>query len=132
MLILTRKPGESLYIGDHVKVTIVEIKGNQIRVGIDAPSDLRIYREEIYRQILDENKKAAEGMMIESSLEELSGGWNLKSSGDGASGEKGKRKVGSGMQAQSPSFLVKRKPGGPDKLGTSVDSPEKGEGKKES
>ena len=52
MLILTRKPGESLYIGDDVKVTIVEIKGNQIRVGIDAPADLRIYREEIYKQIL--------------------------------------------------------------------------------
>ena len=59
MLILTRKPGESLYIGDTVKVTIVEIKGNQIRVGIDAPRDLRIYREEIYRQILEENKSAA-------------------------------------------------------------------------
>ena len=59
MLILTRKPGESLYIGDTVKVTIVEIKGNQIRVGIEAPQELRIYREEIYMQILEENKSAA-------------------------------------------------------------------------
>jgi carbon storage regulator len=59
MLILTRKPGESLYIGD-VKVTIVELKGHQIRIGIDAPPEIRIYREEIYLQILDENRKAAE------------------------------------------------------------------------
>ena len=75
MLILTRKPGESLYIGDNIKVTIVEIKGNQIRVGIEAPSDQRIYREEIYLQILDENKKAAQGVLSDTSLEQLSGGW---------------------------------------------------------
>jgi carbon storage regulator len=75
MLILTRKPGESLYIGDNVKVTIVEIKGNQIRVGIDAPSELRIYREEIYVQILEENKKAAEAEMSGSALDQLSGSW---------------------------------------------------------
>lgn len=132
MLILTRKPGESLYIGDHVKVTIVEIKGNQIRVGIDAPSDLRIYREEIYLQILDENKKAAEGVLIDSSLDELSGGWNLKTPADAATGDATKRRGGSAMQAQAPSFLVKRKSGGSDKIRTSADSPEKGEGKKES
>lgn len=76
MLILTRKPGESLYIGDTVKVTIVEIKGNQIRVGIEAPSELRIYREEIYVQILEENRKAAEAPMVGSGgLDELSGVW---------------------------------------------------------
>jgi carbon storage regulator len=59
MLILTRKSGESLYIGDDVKITIVEVKGNQIRVGIDAPPKIRVYREEIYLQILEENKNAA-------------------------------------------------------------------------
>jgi len=59
MLILTRKPGESLYIGDDVKVTIVELKGRQIRVGIEAPKSYRIYREEIYLAILEENRKAA-------------------------------------------------------------------------
>lgn len=61
MLILTRKPGERIYIGDQIKITIVEIKGNQIRIGIDAPNSTRIYREEIYLQILEENKLAAEG-----------------------------------------------------------------------
>ncbi|MEN9846893.1 MAG: carbon storage regulator CsrA [Pseudomonadota bacterium] len=75
MLILTRKPGESLYIGDNLKVTIVEIKGNQIRVGIDAPPEYRIYREEIYLQILEENKKAAEAGISGDALEQLSGTW---------------------------------------------------------
>jgi carbon storage regulator len=74
MLILTRKPGESLYIGDHIKVIIVEIKGNQIRVGIEAPSDVRIYREEIYLQILEENKNAAEAGPVEA-LAGLSEAW---------------------------------------------------------
>jgi len=59
MLILTRKPGETLYIGDDIKITIVEIKGHQIRLGIEAPREFRVYREEIYQAILDENKSAA-------------------------------------------------------------------------
>ncbi len=59
MLVLTRKPGESLYIGDDIKVTLMEIKGNQVRVGVAAPSSVRIYREEIYLQILEENQSAA-------------------------------------------------------------------------
>lgn len=59
MLILTRKPGESLYIGDDVKVSIVEIKGHQIRIGIEAPKECRVYREEIYLAILEENRSAA-------------------------------------------------------------------------
>lgn len=76
MLILTRKPGESLYIGDEIKVTIVEIKGNQIRVGIEAPVNLRIYREEIYVQILEENVKAAESSSVPvEGLEGLSDVW---------------------------------------------------------
>ena len=79
MLILTRKPGESLYIGDSVKITIVEIKGNQIRVGIDAPTDLRIYREEIYMQILEENRTAAEGVMSGNALDQLTGVWKGRS-----------------------------------------------------
>ena len=77
MLILTRKPGESLYIGDTIKVTIVEIKGHQIRVGIEAPVELRIYREEIYFQILEENRKAAEASMTaEVGLDSLSAAWS--------------------------------------------------------
>ena len=59
MLVLTRKPGESVYIGNDVKITLMEIKGNQIRIGVDAPQSVKIYREEIYLQILEENKQAA-------------------------------------------------------------------------
>jgi carbon storage regulator len=109
MLILTRKPGESLYIGDNVKVTIVEIKGNQIRVGIDAPAELRIYREEIYRQILEENKSAAAGVVASSVLDELSGGWK----GVGPGGKESKLPRSTKAQpmrpASQPPVFVKRK-----------------------
>jgi carbon storage regulator len=130
MLILTRKPGESLYIGDSVKVTIVEIKGNQIRVGIDAPSDLRIYREEIYLQILDENKKAAEGVVMDSSLDTVAGSWKFPSQANVPRGDKGQRGVGSQLQAQSPSLLVKKRPGSVDRGRADVASSGKGEDKK--
>lgn len=51
MLILTRKVGESLIIGDNVKVTVLAVKGNQVRVGIDAPKDVQVHREEIFERI---------------------------------------------------------------------------------
>jgi carbon storage regulator len=71
LLILTRKPGESIYIGD-IKVTVVEVKGPQIRLGIKAPKEVRIYREEIYLQILEENRLASEaGMSTSASVEGL-------------------------------------------------------------
>ncbi len=59
MLVLTRKPGQSVYIGDEIKITLHGIRGNQVRIGIEAPSAVKIYREEIYLQILEENKSAA-------------------------------------------------------------------------
>lgn len=59
MLVLTRKPGQSLYIGDDIKITLHGIRGNQVRIGIEAPSSVKIYREEIYLQILEENRSAA-------------------------------------------------------------------------
>lgn len=94
MLILTRKPGESLYIGDNLKVTIVEIKGNQIRVGIDAPPEYRIYREEIYLQILEENKKAAEaGGVSGDALEQLSGSWRGASKVGAGESKHGSKRV---------------------------------------
>ncbi len=51
MLILTRRPGESIKIGDDVTVTIVQVNGKQIRLGIAAPQDVEVHREEIYRRI---------------------------------------------------------------------------------
>jgi carbon storage regulator len=55
MLVLTRKSDESIKLGDDITITIVEIKGNSVRVGIKAPVDLRIYRKELYERIKREN-----------------------------------------------------------------------------
>ncbi len=59
MLIITRRAGEKLMIGDDVVVEIMEIVGNQVRVGIQAPQSVRVYREEIWRAVQDENRAAA-------------------------------------------------------------------------
>ena len=56
MLILTRKPGEALMLGDDIKLVILGVKGNQVRIGIEAPRDISVHREEIYLRIQDENR----------------------------------------------------------------------------
>jgi carbon storage regulator len=58
MLVLTRKLGESIAIDDNIKITVVQIKGKQVRLGIKAPSDTKIHREEVYVAIQDQNKEA--------------------------------------------------------------------------
>ncbi|MBP5298625.1 MAG: carbon storage regulator CsrA [Lachnospiraceae bacterium] len=60
MLALSRKKGESLIINNNVEITILDIKGDQIKVGIQAPKDVTIYRKEVYLQIQDANKEATE------------------------------------------------------------------------
>jgi carbon storage regulator len=59
MLILTRKPGESILIGDDIVVTITSIDQNKVRVGIKGPAHIPIYREELYTKIQKENRAAA-------------------------------------------------------------------------
>jgi len=59
MLVLTRKPGEKIVIGDNIILTIVEIKGDNIRIAIDAPKEIKIYRGELYDTIVAENTQAA-------------------------------------------------------------------------
>jgi carbon storage regulator len=58
MLVLTRKIGETIAIDDHIKITIVQIKGKQVRLGIEAPKETKIHREEIYQAIQEQNKAA--------------------------------------------------------------------------
>jgi carbon storage regulator len=58
MLVLTRKLGESIAIDDHIKITVVQIKGKQVRLGIQAPKETKIHREEVYSAIQDQNKVA--------------------------------------------------------------------------
>ncbi len=59
MLVLSRKPGESIVIGNDVVVTILDVKGDQIRVGVSAPREVQVHREEIYRQLEAQNAAAA-------------------------------------------------------------------------
>lgn len=54
MLVLSRRLGETLIIGDDVKITVLGISGNQVRVGIDAPKDVSVHREEVYNRIQTE------------------------------------------------------------------------------
>jgi len=57
MLILTRRVGETLMIGDQVTVTVLGVKGNQVRIGINAPKDVSVHREEIYQRIRREGEE---------------------------------------------------------------------------
>lgn len=59
MLVLSRRPGESIVIGNQVVVTIIEVKGDQVRVGIDAPREVQVHREEVYRELEAQNAQAA-------------------------------------------------------------------------
>jgi carbon storage regulator len=60
MLLLTRKLGENIRIGDDVKITIVEVKGNHVKLGLDAPASVKVHREEIYERIQAEHRRARE------------------------------------------------------------------------
>ncbi|HKQ19486.1 MAG TPA: carbon storage regulator CsrA [Candidatus Eisenbacteria bacterium] len=91
MLLLTRKLGENIRIGDDVKITIVEVKGNHVKLGIDAPPSVKVHREEIYERIQQETRRAQ--------AQQGGGASEPGSSGDGAP----KPGTGSGNGLPEPS-----------------------------
>lgn len=73
MLILTRKVGEIIAIGDDVKVQVIDIKGKQVRLGIKAPSEITVHREEVYQRIQEQNRRAAK--LTPADLSEIADLW---------------------------------------------------------
>jgi carbon storage regulator len=71
MLALSRKINESIIIGNDIELTILEVKGDQVKIGINAPKSIPIYRKEIYLQIKESNKEAAEAAAPEEILKKL-------------------------------------------------------------
>lgn len=77
MLALARKVNQSIIIGNDIEITLLEIKGDQVKMGINAPKSVPIYRKEIYEQIQEENKKAAQTEIDVETLKNLFKG-NIK------------------------------------------------------
>ncbi len=66
MLALSRKKNEAIIINDDIEITVIEIKGDQVKLGISAPKAVPIYRKEVYAQILDSNKEAVKSVDVKS------------------------------------------------------------------
>jgi len=60
MLILSRRPGESVHVGDDIKITVLSVKGQQIKLGLEVPEHMPVYREEIYLKVQSQNASALE------------------------------------------------------------------------
>jgi len=72
LLVLTRKLGEKIQIGEDISIVIMELKGKQVKLGIEAPSNIKVHREEIYQKIQDENIRASNTEITDlSDLEKL-------------------------------------------------------------
>lgn len=76
MLILTRRPGESLYLGENIKITVLGMQGKQVKLGLEVPKETTVYREEVYKRVIEENRRALatknEDFMVAAEL------WNAK------------------------------------------------------
>lgn len=73
MLVLSRKKNESIIIADNIEVRVVDIRGDQVKIGISAPPQIKIYREEVYRAIQEENRSALSVSREIPSLDDLLG-----------------------------------------------------------
>lgn len=56
MLILTRRPGESLYVGENIRITVLNMQGRQVKLGLEVPAEMTVYREEVYNRVKEENR----------------------------------------------------------------------------
>ena len=70
MLVLSRKKGQSIMIGNDIEISIIDIQGEQVRIGINAPRNVKVYRKEVYEEIIKENREAA---IISVSPEQIKG-----------------------------------------------------------
>ena len=64
MLILSRKTNEKIMIGDNISISIIEIRGDQVRIGVDAPKAVKVFRQEVFDAIMAENKAAAQSAAV--------------------------------------------------------------------
>lgn len=62
MLILTRRPGESVHLGDNIKLTVLSVKGKQVKIGLEVPEDVPVYREELYLKVKQQNLMSMEAL----------------------------------------------------------------------
>ena len=85
MLILTRKIGEGIILGDDIRIAVLEIRGKQIRIGIEAPQNVVVLREEIYQRIQEENLQAAGVRDVD--LKEIANLWKTKKKNEPGSTE---------------------------------------------
>ncbi|MFQ3547766.1 MAG: carbon storage regulator CsrA [Termitinemataceae bacterium] len=72
MLILSRKINEKIMIGDDISISVIEIRGDQVKLGVEAPRSVKVFRQEVFEAILAENKAAAESIPVLPSLQLLS------------------------------------------------------------
>lgn len=71
MLVLNRKKGETIVIGDNIRLTVIDVQGDQVKIGIDAPKNVSIYREEIYQEVITANRQASQPGSGADKLKEL-------------------------------------------------------------
>ncbi len=71
MLVLTRRLNQSIRIGDDIEITVVEVRGEQVRLGVTAPRNISVHRQEVYLQIQQENQAAARASVAEGALDAL-------------------------------------------------------------
>ncbi|GAB6935093.1 hypothetical protein JCM14720_10140 [Calditerricola yamamurae] len=84
MLVLTRKVGESIVIGQDIEVTVLEVRGEQVKLGIRAPRSIAVHRKEVYLAIQDENREAAQSV---GELAQLAAWWQRRSEAQGGENE---------------------------------------------